>query len=78
MGSNTASIPAGHEQADGSVWCWDPSSRARVFGAGPIYRKTILWAAKLGFAVQARGSVNESDLGASTFLCRTCWATTRS
>ena len=33
------------------------------FGAGPIYRKTDLWGGKLGFAVQARGSVNESYLG---------------
>jgi outer membrane protein assembly factor BamA len=33
------------------------------FGAGPSYRRTGLWGGKLGFTVQARGSLNESYLG---------------
>ncbi len=33
------------------------------FGAGPTYHRTGLWGGKLGFAVQARGSANESYLG---------------
>ena len=33
------------------------------FGAGPSYRRTGLWGGKLGFAVQARRSANESYPG---------------
>src|SRR5882757_10830175 len=43
------------------------------FGAGPIYRRTDLWGGKLGFAVQARGSLNESYLVGSTFPYRIFW-----
>src|SRR4051812_11974228 len=50
-------------QADGFGVVLGTLVPGQGFGAGPSYRRTGLWGGKLGFAVQARGSMNESYLG---------------
>jgi len=50
-------------QADGFGVVLGSIVPGQSFGAGPSYRRTGLWGGKLGFAVQARVSVNESYLG---------------
>src|SRR2546422_7320196 len=50
-------------QADGWGVVLGSIVPGQSFGAGPSYRRTGLWGGKLGFAVQARGSANESYLG---------------
>ena len=50
-------------QADGFGVVLGSIVPGQSFGVGPSYRRTGLWGGKLGFAVQARGSANESYLG---------------
>jgi outer membrane protein assembly factor BamA len=50
-------------EADGFGVVLGSIAPGQGFGAGPIYRRAGLWGGKLAFAVQARGSVNESYLG---------------
>ncbi len=63
MGRKQPSISLLTSQADGFGVVLGAIVPGQSFGAGPTYRKTGLWCGKLGFAVQARGSANESYLG---------------
>jgi len=65
-------------QADGFGVVLGSIVPGQSFGGGSLVPQNRLWGGKLGFAVQARGSANESYLVGSTFPYRIFWPITRS